>query len=400
MSEEGKPKVEAAEKPKVDEAPEAPPAPVAAAVVEAPPKKAAWAAPLDRFDRAWTKVEARLCAFVLVAEVLTLVFWISMKALSSSGQSGPGFVYRALLAGAVLGLVTRKLTEKHPRSDVMTTAAVLAGLLLGARVLGNAGSAYFANLFSWLQNASILVFFGGVSELAKRLTLWLALLGASVATGQGKHITVDVVLRFLSPRARVPVAVLGWMTAALVSLFAAWGFFDTVAVEEFHVPPTMAASAKVDRVLEDTSRNLSLATKQISLDARSLPRVLGGTPYAKWLTPQDWNAWLRGGDWSHFKAEDVKALELPEDGSVDFRTPAVTAVPGATEQIRMLLTPLLNFVFPFGLFVIALRFVLRSILALAGWVNVDPDAAHGDEDLAHAHEESGAVPAPVTSEPR
>ena len=39
---------------------------------------------------------------------------------------------------------------------------------------------------------------------SKRFTLWLALLGASVATAQGKHINVDVVMRFLSPRARVP----------------------------------------------------------------------------------------------------------------------------------------------------------------------------------------------------
>ncbi len=358
--------------------------------------KAAWAAPLDRFDRAWTRLEAKLCAFVLVAELLTLVFWISMKALSSSGSAGPGQVYRRLLAAVVLGLLTHRLTRAKERSEYATTAAVVFGLVLGG-ALGDTGSAYFANLFSWMQNASILVFFGGVSELAKRLTLWLALLGASVATGQGKHITVDVVLRFLSPRARVPVAVLGWMTAAIVSAFGAWGFFDNLAVEEFHVPTTLSATAKIDHVLEDTGRNLSLAGKQLSLDVRSLPRVLGGTPYAKLMTAAEWNAWVRDGNWSRFAAEDVKALELPEDGTTEFRTPAVTAIPGATEQIRMLLVPLLNLVFPFGLVVIALRFLLRSLLAITGWVDVDPDAAHGDADLEHAHDDSSVVEPEATS---
>ena len=47
-----------------------------------------------------------------------------------------------------------------------------------------------------------------------------------------------------------------------------------------------------------------------------------------------------------------------------------------------------NFVFSFGLLVIGLRFILRSLLAIAGWVKVDPNAAHGDEESAHAHDHS------------
>jgi TRAP-type C4-dicarboxylate transport system permease small subunit len=234
-----------------------------------------------------------------------------------------------------------------------------------------------------------LVFFGGVSELAKRLTLWLALLGASVATAQGKHINVDVVMRFLSPRARVPVAVLGWMTAAVVSGAAAWGFYDDLAVEDFHAPADMPAGAKIERVNHDIGIDLFLARKQMALDLRAFPKVLGGTPYGKFLTPKDWNEWLRDGGWeSHFAAEDVKALELPEDGSIDYRTPAVTSIPGGTEKIHMILVPVLNLVFPFGLLVIAIRFILRSLLALSGWVKVDPNAAHGDEELAHLHDQS------------
>ena len=87
-------------------------------------------------------------------------------------------------------------------------------------------------------------------------------------------------------------------------------------------------------------------------------------------------------------------MELPEDGSIEFRTPAVTAVPGETERIHMIMVPILNLVFPFGLLVIAIRFVLRSLLAISGWVKVDPDAAHGDDsELVHAHDPSTAAKA-------
>jgi len=358
---------------------------------------APWAAPLDRLDKAWTRLDARLCAIVLMADILTLVGWISLKALSNSGQGGPGLVFRVMATALVFGGVTHLSTRNHPKRQLVTTVATLVGAVLGA-LWGDAGSAYFANILAWLQNASILVFFGGASDIAKRLTLWLALLGASVATGQGKHINVDVVMRFLSPRARVPVAVLGWVAAAVVCMAGVWGFFDHVAVEDFRVATSMPCpgdaskqcptppGVKVDKVLHETSRDLFLAGRQLSLDLRTLPKVLGGTPYSKSLMPREWNEWLRGGGWeSHFAKDDVKALELPDD-STDFRTPAVTAVPGGSERVHMLLVREFNFVFAFGLLVISLRFLLRSILAFAGWVKVDPNAAHGDDELVHAHE--------------
>ncbi|MBX3218629.1 MAG: TRAP transporter small permease [Labilithrix sp.] len=366
--------------------------------------KAAWGAPLAKLDRAWTTLESRLAAGVLVAEVLTLVFWIGIRALSATGRAGPGMIFRALLTAIVLGAVAHRASRKHERHEVITTAAVVSGLVLGTQ-WGEAGTAYFSNLFAWLQNASILVFFGGVSELAKRFTLWLALLGASLATAQGKHINVDVVMRFLSPRARVPVAVLGWLAAAIVSISASWGFFDYVAVEEMRAPPTVVCPgeeasetpkrcpappmSKVDRVTSSASRNFFLATRQLSLDLKSFPKVITGTPYNQWLTPREWNEWLRAGGWERrFAAEDVAGFVLPEDGSVEFRNPSVTAIPGGTEAIPKLLVPLMNLVFSFGLLVIGLRFILRSLLAISGWVKVDPAAAHGDEELAHAHDHS------------
>jgi len=367
----------------------------------AKPKKAAWGAPLDRLDRAWTKLDARLCAVVLIADAMTLVFWVSLKAMSNTGTAGSGRVFRCLLMALVLGTATHFLTRKRTeRHEAITFGAVVAGVLLGSQ-LGDTGVEYFGNLLSWLQNASFLVFFGGASDVAKRLTLWLALLGASVATGQGKHINVDVVMRFLTPRARVPVAVLGWMVAALVCFVGVWGFFDHVAVVDYRAPVTVAcagdeakqcpasAGSKVDFVLANTKRDLFLLGRQISLDVKTLPKVIAGKPYGKFLTPKEWNEWLHDGGWEkHFTPEQVKGMELGEEDPESFRTPAVTAIPGTGERVYQLLVRECNFVFAFGLLVISLRFIIRSLLAIGGWVSVDPNAAHGDEGLAEAHDPS------------
>jgi TRAP-type C4-dicarboxylate transport system permease small subunit len=390
------------------------PAPPAASAQDAPVaeaaglEKKAWGAPLDKIDRAWSKLDARLCAFVLLADILTLVFWVSIKALSSTGKAGPGFLFRTMLSAVVVGGIAHLVTKNRVKYHELLTAAFVAiGVLIGT-AWGDFGVQYFGNLLGWLQNASILVFFGGASEMAKRFTLWLALLGASVATAQGKHINVDVVMRFLSPRARVPVAVLGWVAAAIVCFAGVWGFFDHLAVEEYRAPTSVAcpgappdaakscpatAGSKIAVVMHDTGRDFFLAGRQLSLDLRTFPKVLAGTPYQQTLNAKDWNEWLRDGGWEkHFPAEGVKLMELPAD-STDFRTPAVTSMPGGTEPILKLLVREVNFVFAFGLLVIGLRFILRSLLAIAGWVNVDPNAAHGDEELAHAHDHSAQADA-------
>ena len=78
-------------------------------------EKKAWGAPFDKLDRAWSKLDARLCAFVLLADIVTLVFWISLKALSSTGKAGPGFIFRVMFASVVVGGVAHVLTRKRVR---------------------------------------------------------------------------------------------------------------------------------------------------------------------------------------------------------------------------------------------------------------------------------------------
>ena len=55
------------------------------------------------------------------------------------------------------------------------------------------------------------------------------------------------------------------------------------------------------------------------------------------------------------------------------------SIPGG-QEVRGLLIKDADLVFPFGLLMIALRFILRSLLAISGHVEVDPDSAHKEED--------------------
>jgi TRAP-type C4-dicarboxylate transport system permease small subunit len=388
-----------------------PPAPKLAAVPKQP-----WGPPLARLDAQWTALESKLCVWVLLAEIAALCFWIALKGLSSDYSAGggdtSGLVFRGLITSVVLGMVVHKATkpkgattETADRHAVFVTVAVVAGLFLG-RVWVNVGVDYFSNLLNWLQNASLLMLVGGLRGLGTRFTLWLALLGASIATAKGKHINVDVVMRFLPVKARVPVAVLGWTAAAVMCLAGVVGFADHIAIESFKAPATQpcpgdASDAnkdcdvpfgqKMGVVTHEVGNDFFLMGRQMSLDLRSIPHVLAGTKYDGWMKASEWNDWLKGGDWeSHFKQEDVNNLLLPADQPDAVRSPAVN-VPGGMEQARGLLIRELNFVFPFGLLMIALRFLLRSLLAISGYVRVDPDAAHEEEDVEEKHPE----PAPA-----
>src|SRR5271168_699454 len=72
-------------------APEPAPAIAEASVAKAKPAppiaKQAWGAPFMRFDQAWTRLESRLCAWVLVTEIVALCLWIALKGLSAEYQT-------------------------------------------------------------------------------------------------------------------------------------------------------------------------------------------------------------------------------------------------------------------------------------------------------------------------
>ena len=229
---------------------------------------------------------------------------------------------------------------------------------------------------------------GGLRGLATRLTLWLALLGASLATSAGKHIHVDLLFRLLPVRLRVPAAVLNYSAAALVCLAGVWGFFDHIAIESFGSRADDAAGAKIVRTAHHVSDHLFLTRKQIGLDLRSLPRVLANTRYDQWMSAPAWNTWVKdAGFEDRFAPDTVGNLLVPDDGPP--HVPLVISPDG--EPARGILVHDLSLVFPFGLLMIAIRFLLRALLSLSGHISVDPDEAHKEELKRASEATSGGV---------
>jgi len=381
---------------------------------ETAPTRADWGEPLERFDTAWQSLEARLCAAVLLVEVASLTLWITLRGLSTDytpGSNASGLLCRSLLSAAVLGgathLATRDRGEKVHRGAV--TAAVMLGLFVVGRLWAHTGVTWASNLLNCLQNASVLMLVGGLRGLATRLTLWVALLGASLATSRGKHIHVDVLIRYVPAKLRVPTAALGSLAGAVVCAVAVFGFVDYIGIAAFRVSamqpcpgePTKSCDTptgeKLAAINKEIGADLFLLGRQASLDVRSLPRVITGTPYDKWMKADEWNAWLDGADWTaHFEKSAVDALHMDPAVPGATRMPQIT-VPGTGEDARGLLIRELNFVFPFGLAVIALKFLLRILLVISGHVRVDPEAELDDEALVHSHERDDEAAKGVTT---
>ena len=224
----------------------------------------------------------------------------------------------------------------------------------------------------WLQEGSTLTLMGGLRGVATRLTLWLALLGGSLATGAGRHIHVDLVYRLLPKRLRLPASLLNTAAATLVCFAAVWGFFDHIAINSFGAKAEDPAGQKIADVTHGVSEHLFLTRKQVGLDLRTLPHVLSGERYDRWMTGPAWNAWVDDGGFDvHYTAEQVASIKVPDE--TETHSPLVVSPDGSTT--RGMLTHVLGLVFPFGLFAIGLRFILRALLTLSGHYKPDAEEA-------------------------
>src|ERR1019366_2517160 len=358
--------------------------------------------PLVRFDAAWQRLESRLCAGVLIAEVVSLTLWVFLRGLATSfvpGQSPAGLMCRSMLSTALFGVVAHLATRNRSLSirRIVITSAMLVGAISGAFWV-HVGVAWSSNLLNWLQNASVLMLIGGLRGLATRLTFWVAFLGASMASSSGKHIHVDVLLRYIPSKLRLPTAILGWLGAAVVCGVAVCGFVDYIAIAAYQVNanqpcPTDSTKEcdtpvgeKLAVVGKETAADFFVLGRQASLDLRTLPHVIAGTPYDKWMTAADWNSWLDGADWgSHYDKSAVDAQHV--DASVPDAThiPAVE-VPGSGGESRGLLVRELDFIFPFGFAIIALKFLLRIVLLISGSIGHNMSSELDEEALVHAKE--------------
>jgi tripartite ATP-independent transporter DctQ subunit len=362
-------------------------------------KGAAWGDPIARFEARWTWFESRLITFVLLSQLAALVAWVFLNGLSESVGQSAGVVFRAVMAAIALGCGTwfgfRSMVLERRRA--LTLLAIGLGLslapawrewVLAAAKPGASGTAltlahldaasagYFDNVKGWLQEGSTLTLMGGLRGLGTRLTLWLALLGGSLATASGKHIHIDVVFRFLPKRLRVPSAIVNYFAAAAVCIFGAWGFFDHIAIESYGSRADDRAGAKIANAAHEIGDHFFYTRKQLGLDIRSMPRVLGGARYDQWMTAPAWNAWVDDAGFDgRFTPEEVKSIKVPGDNG--YHVPLVLSPKG--ENTRGVLNETLGLVFPFGLFAIALRFLLRAVMTLSGHLSADPDEAHKEE---------------------
>jgi hypothetical protein len=132
----------------------------------------------------------------------------------------------------------------------------------------------------------------------------------------------------------------------------------------------MSPGQKVGQVAHQLGEDFFIARKQIGLDFKSTPHILfKGEIYADWLKGREWNAWLEeSGFVERYGREAVEVLKIPDE---DSRAPLIV-VPGRGEPRGELINAA-NLVFPIGLLIIAIRFVLRVLLAVSGHVSVDPD---------------------------
>ena len=211
---------------------------------------------LERLDAAWQRLEARLCAGVLVAEIASLTLWISLKGLSADydpGATAAGWSTAPSSPGRRSGSsrTWRRASGASTVHGAATTVAVILGLLAG-RLWAHAGVIGHRTCSTGLQNASVLMLIGGLRGLATRLTLWVALLGASLATSRGKHIHVDVLIRYVPEKLRSPTAVIGQLAAMLVCIFGAIGFVDYIAISS--LPRRRRSRARATRPSRATRR--------------------------------------------------------------------------------------------------------------------------------------------------
>lgn len=353
------------------------------------PQGAAWGAPLRRFEKAWARFEVKLAVGVLIAEVMSLCAWVFLKGLSTPASSGKaGVVFRAVATALALGLLTWRLLRDKPERfrSTATTIAAAAGLFVG-RLWAGVGVQYGSEILNWYQDASALTLIGGLRGVGTRLTAWLAMLGASLATSSGKHINIDVVMRFLPTRARVVAAGSAWLAAAAVCFAATWGFIDHIAVASFQAPREASAGQKLGVLTHELGEQLFIVRRQLGLDLKVGTRVFLGKKYTESLSGAEWNAHVReGGYEAWFTPEQVKALAVADESKA---VSPLVIVPGKNQ--RGLLIEALNLLFPFGFLMMGFKFLLRVLLVFSGHVVVDPDAMHRDDDEEEEGEAAGAA---------
>jgi TRAP-type C4-dicarboxylate transport system permease small subunit len=349
------------------------------------PKGARWGEPLAALDGVWTRFEIWVAMLAFALEAFSMTLWVGLKGFSAPSDHPSAIVFRAVTGAIVLGTAAWQVLRKQqlPVRRGATVAAVFVGFLL-AKSWAGFGSSYASNVLNWYQQASCLTLLGGLRGVGTRLTMLLALVGGSLATGRGRHIVIDILTRFVSLRQRRAMALAGWVMSAAVCFTAAWGFFDHISIENFGANAEDGAGKKVAQVASQMGEDWFIVRKQIALDLKSVPHVIfRGQTYSDWLTGKEWNAWLDdNGFVERYGKEGTDGIRIPDD---ETRAPLVV-IPGRGEPRGELISAA-YLVFPIGLTIIALRFILRGLLVLSGHVSVEGEESEDWNEHARPGEE-------------
>lgn len=381
---------------------------------------APWTKPLVRLDEVWTKIETYLVLGVLIAAILYMTGWVTLNAFHTKGGKLANFPGIILVFA---GLASAASWTRIPPRERLPKKLIVPGLLfvLGVILLMVAKKQdYFANVSRWLADASLIKQMGTPQIVSARLfTIWVALLGGSLATGAGRQINIDVVMRFIGPRPRLAVALIGYIGAAISCFVIAWGFVDYLAITRYGAQKTATKTEKISTIAKSMGRHSFIVRRQTALDIRSFGKVvLGAQPFDKWYTGNEWNQELNEGGWANVYPQPpattgttpppggypskpclsgrereeliAKGASVNPEwrlvGACDIGDGTGTRAPLATAPEPDDRTPLeadLSMLFPWGFFMIGLRFVLRGLLAIGGAVSTDPNAAHGADLPAH-----------------
>lgn len=375
------PEAEAEDEPPADSKPEPRPKaakPAPKVDLPTPHAGAEWGKPIRWLDDRWTWLESRLLVGVMISLIISLIVWVSLKGMKEplTSESVAGMVFRGFVGMFALASVSRLITSKagldETKRNIATAVAGAIGIAL-APMWRKVGVQYFEQIFNWLQEGSSLTMFGGLRGVSTRLTILLAMIGASLAASTGKHINIDVVLRFMRPQLRVPVFAMSTVATIVVCVAAAWGFFDYISVQGYGAKREWSRDEKIAHTTDVIGDDLFVWRQQIGLDLSAMVHVGGG---GKWdeegrMNGRQWNAFVENAGYrDHYTKEQVDALLAPQEQLDESRIPMVI-VPD--DSPRGLLVNAMNMTFPIGLILVAIRFFLKMLLVLSGHAGVEAE---------------------------
>lgn len=129
----------------------------------------------------------------------------------------------------------KKLDEGLARGEGAIAAVVLLSMIVVASIQALLRNLTYLDL-SWANDA--LSEFDWADQFLKKGTLWLAFLGASLATRDERHIAIDVLPKLLGDRGKLVVRGLVGIAAGVISFFLARAFWSAVLVNALERPMT------------------------------------------------------------------------------------------------------------------------------------------------------------------